>query len=627
MLTALILPVWTGRIEYALTLSDTSDAPSVVTQHNDNGRTGANVRETILNTSNVNSDRFGKLFSREVDGYIYAQPLFVPDVSIPQEGIHNVVYVATEHDSVYAYDADDATASSPLWQVSLGNSVPSSDISPDYRDLTPEIGITSTPVIDISTGLIYVVAKTKDESGCHQKLHALDLSTGAEKLGGPVEIAASVEGSGDGSVGGAISFDPLLQLNRPALLLSGGIVYIAFGSHGDTDPYHGWVIGYNATTLQQTAVFNTTPDGGRGAIWMSGQGLTADGLGNVYAVTANGTCDAAANCGRNLGESFIKLNGALAAADWFTPSNRLDLDREDLDVGSGGLLLLPGASLIAAAGKDGVLRLVDTSHMGGFDAGMNHDVQEFQATANAFLGAPVYWAGPDGHAAIYVWGGGDRLKSFAFADGRFAPDALSLSSIVAPAGLSNSAPLSISANGSQAGSGIIWASCPDGGDANLGAVHGILRAFDASNLSVELWDSRIDANRDDVGAFAKFCPPTVANGRVYMASFSGQLNVYGLRPSTSQDCSYSISPSTASFRKGGRSASIGVQASANCAWTAVSSASWITITSGSTGTGPGIVQYVVAANDTAAARTGTITIAGETLTVEQRGRHPSQLRN
>src|SRR5215831_11206039 len=242
MLTALILPGWTGRIEYAHTSSDTSDAPSVVTQHNDNGRAGANVRETILNTSNVNSDRFGKLFSRQVDGCIYAQPLFVPDVSIPQQGIHNVVYVATEHDSVYAYDADDATASSPLWQVSLGNSVPSSDISPDYRDLTPEIGITSTPVIDANSGTIYVVAKTKDESGWHQKLHALDISTGIEKFGGPVEISASVQGFGDGNVGGVISFNPLLQLNRPGLLLSSGVVYIAFGSHGDTDPYHGWVL-------------------------------------------------------------------------------------------------------------------------------------------------------------------------------------------------------------------------------------------------------------------------------------------------------------------------------------------------------------------------------------------------
>jgi hypothetical protein len=620
LLAALLLPGWMKQRAFASSMSPSGDLPSVVTQHNDNGRTGANLRETILNTSTVNSNAFGKLFSRLVDGCIYAQPLFVPGVPIPQKGAHNAIYVATEHDSVYAFDADDPAASDPLWLVSLGDSVPSSDISPDYQDLTPEIGITSTPVIDSNSGTIYVVAKSKDESGCHQKLHALDITTGFEKLGGPVEISASVEGSGDGSVGGIISFNPLLQLNRPGLLLSSGVVYIAFGSHGDTDPYHGWVLGYSATTLQQVAVYNTTPDGGRGAIWMSGQGLTGDSLGNLYVVTANGTCDAAANCGRNLGESFIKLTPALAPADWFTPLNRLDLDRDDLDVGSGGPVLLPGTSLIAAAGKDGVLRLVNTNGMGGFDPRANHDVQEFQATANAFLGAPIYWTGPDGHPAIYVWGGGDRLKAFTFADGKFAPEPVSESSMLAPTGLSNSAPLSLSANGSEAGSGIVWASCPEGGDANLHPVHGILRAFDASDLSVELWNTSADASRDDVGAFAKFCPPTVANGKVYVASFSGRLNVYGLRSSISQACSCSISPSIESFKKGGRPGSVEVQANRDCAWRAISSASWITITSGNTGTGSGTVQYVVDANDGAVARTGTITIAGETFTVEQRGR-------
>jgi hypothetical protein len=622
VLTALLPPCLTNQRVLASPILVSSDAPSVLTQHNDNGRTGANLRETILNTSNVNSSLFGKLFSRVVDGYIYAQPLFVPGVPVPQKGIHNIVYVATEHDSVYAFDADDPEASDPLWVVTLGESVPSSDISPDYQDLTPEIGITSTPVIDSNSRTIYVVAKTKDQGGWHQKLHALDIATGFEKFGGPVEMSASVEGLGDGSAGGVISFNPLLQLNRPGLLLSGGIVYIAFGSHGDTDPYHGWVLGYDATTLRQTAVYNTTPDGGRGAIWMSGQGLAADSLGNAYAVTANGTCDAAANCGRNLGESFIKLTPALAPADWFTPVNRLDLDRDDLDVGSGGPVLLPGTSLIAAAGKDGVLRLVNTNGMGGFDQAGNHDVQEFQATANAFLGAPIYWADPDGQAAIYVWGGGDRLKAFSFGDGKFREDPVSESSILAPTGLSNSAPLSVSANGSEAGSGLVWASCPDGGDANLRTVHGILRAFDASNLSVELWNSTIDPSHDDVGAFAKFCPPTVANGKVYVASFSGRLNVYGLRSSMDQACSCSISPSTEVFRKGGGSGTVEVQANSGCPWTSASTASWITIMSGSAGTASGTVQYTVDANHNTADRAGTITIAGQTFTVHQRGRPP-----
>jgi hypothetical protein len=260
--------------------------------------------------------------------------------------------------------------------------------------------------------------------------------------------------------------------------------------------------------------------------------------------------------------------------------------------------------------------------MGGFDLAANHDVQEFQATANAFLGAPIYWAGPDGRAAIYVWGGGDSLKAFSFVDGKFAPDHVSESTILSPAGLSNSAPLSLSANGSEAGSGIIWASCPEGGDANLRTVHGILRAFDASDLSIELWNSRVDPS-DDLGAFAKFCPPTIANGKVYVASFSGRLNVYGLRSSIDQACSFSISPSTASFKKAGGADSIDVQANDGCGWTATTSARWITITNAN-GTSSGTLQYVVDANDGNTPRTGTITIAGQTFTVEQRGRRPQQ---
>src|SRR5215470_12708308 len=335
----LVLPGWSNQSAYATSifarngkqnLSAQSEVPAaVLTQHNDASRSGANLNESLLNTSNVNPVQFGKLFSRSVDGCVYAQPLYVPNVSIPQQGMHNVVYVASEHNSVYAYDADDPAAAAPLWQVNLGDSVPSTDISPDYKDMIPEIGITSTPVIDPLTGTIYVVAKSKDAGGYHQRLHALDISSGAEKFGGPAEIAASFEGTGDGNAGGTIHFDPLLQLNRPALLLLNGIVYIAFGSHGDTDPYHGWLMGYNATTLQQVAVYNTTPDGGRGAIWMSGQGPSGDSAGHVYVTTANGTCDTNVECGRNLGESFIKLTPTLIPVDWFTPANRGDLDQED----------------------------------------------------------------------------------------------------------------------------------------------------------------------------------------------------------------------------------------------------------------------------------------------------------
>jgi len=500
---------------------------SVLTHHNDPERTGANLNEIALNTSNVNSVLFGKLFSLPIDGCIYAQPLYVPNV-VAGGVVHNVVYIATEHNSVYAYDADDPATTKPLWHVNLGAPVPSTDISPIYTDLTPEIGITGTPVIDPTTGTLYVVAKSKDSDGYRQKLHALDITTGSERFNGPVEINATVSGTGDGNVDGTIGFSPLQQLNRPGLLLQNGIVYVAFGSHGDSDPYHGWVMGYQAATLQQIAVYNTTPDGGRGAIWMSGQGISGDSV-NVYVTTGNGTCDADLDCGRNLGESFIKLTAALTPADWFTPRNRGEMDQIDLDVGSGGLLLLPNTSYAAAAGKDGILRLVDTNSMGRFNAEGNQDIQEFRATTDKLLGAPVYWTGPKGDDLIYLWGDGDSLKAYRFASGHFWTTPASQSLIKTPYGISNSAALSLSANGSEAGTGIVWAVCSGDTDRNPGVVHGILRAFDASDLSVELWDSLQDSVHNDAGLLAKFCPPTVANGKVYVATSSGQLNVYGLR--------------------------------------------------------------------------------------------------
>ena len=620
----LMLPCWSNQTTYGGSIASASTRQrlaseigppgAVLTQHNDAARSGANLSETLLNTNNVNPVQFGKLFSRVVDGCLYAQPLYVPNVTIPQQGVHNVLYLATEHNSVYAYDADDPAAITPLWRVNLGASVPSTDISPTYNDLTPEIGITGTPVIDPSTGTLYVVAKTREDGGYHQRLHALDITTGSESFNGPAEISATFAGSGDGNVEGNIGFDPLKQLNRPGLLLQNGIVYVAFGSHGDADPYHGWVMGYQAATLQQVAVYNTTPDGGRGAIWMSGQGISGDSV-NVYVTTGNGTCDADVDCGRNLGESFIKLTAALTPADWFTPGNRGEMDQEDLDVGSGGLLLIPGTSFATAAGKDGILRLVDTNAMGRFNADMNQDVQEFKATANKLLGAPIFWAGVNNDALIYLWGDGDSLKSFRLANGQFWTTPASQSSIQTPAGTSNSAPLSLSANGSEAGSGIVWAACPDGGDANLGMVQGILRAFDASDLSIELWDSRMDPTHDDAGLFAKFCPPTVANGKVYLASFSGQLNVYGLKSSV---CSVSISASTMSVPSGGGSESVDVTAAADCVWSAITNADFISIDSDGPGSGAGTVQFSVLPN-TGPARTGMISIGGQVLTITQDG--------
>ena len=587
-----------------------SDGPAVLTQHNDSGRSGANQNETVLNTSNVAPGSFGKLFSRGVDGYIYAQPLYAPGVVIPQIGVRNVVYVATEHNSVYAFDADDPGAQNPLWQSSLGDAVPSGDISPDYTDLTPEIGITSTPVIDPERGTIYVVAKSKDSQGYHQKLHALDVSTGFERPDSPVEIAASVQGNGDGSVGGMINFNPLMQLNRPALLLKDGNVYVAFGSHGDNDPYHGWVMGYNATTLTQVAVYNTTPDGGRGSVWQSGQGLVGADDGSIYLVTGNGTCDSADNCGRNLGESFIKLSSGLAPLDWFTPDNRLFLDGEDLDVGSGGPLLIPGTNTLAAAGKDGILRVVDGTNMGKFNQGADQDLQEFAGTAYAFLGSPIYWNSPVNGPTMYLWGGGDNLKAFHFDGIQFQTTPFSQSKVQTPVGLTYTAPLSISSNGSQLGSGIVWAVAVS--SAEQPPVPGVLRAFDASDLSVELWDSNMNSAQDSLGLFAKFCPPTIAGGKVYVATFSGQLSVYGLLPS----CDVSLSQSQQSVASAGGAGEVNVVTADDCTWTAVSDAAFITIDAGSSGTGAGTINFTVAPNP-GPPRTGAVEVSGQILTITQ----------
>ncbi len=309
-----------------------ADGP-VLTRSYDNGRTGANLSETKLDVSNVNVSQFGKLFALPVDGHIYAQPLYVPRVEIPGKGLHNVAYVATQHNSVYAFDADGLDLSASLWQVNLGDSVPlpNPDVGPsDYANIQIEVGITGTPVIDPSTGTLYVAAITKEPipQNCpcayRHRLHALDIYTGAEKFGGPVVIASSA--------GVLPQFDTTHQLQRPGLLLSDGVVYVAFGSYGDWQPYHGWIFGYDAKTLGQVSFFNTTPTGYEGAIWQAGQGLSADEAGYVYAVTSNGDYDLEIG-GANYGDSMIKLvppavtPGAMTVADWFTPPRPGRLER------------------------------------------------------------------------------------------------------------------------------------------------------------------------------------------------------------------------------------------------------------------------------------------------------------
>ena len=503
---------------------------AVTTHHNDTSRTGQNLSETILNTSNVSVNTFGKLFSRTVDGQIYAQPLYVPN--LPVNGTtRNVVYVATQNNSVYAFDADDPAASSPLWQVNFGTPVPSTDVDPTCADITPQIGITSTPVIDTSTSTIYVAAKTKNTSNnsYHFSIHALGLLTGTEKFGGPTEITAQVPGTGVESVGGTVTLDPLQQFNRPGLLLLNGVVYVAFGGACETPPWHGWILGYSASTLQQVAVLNTTPNGSDGGIWGGGQGLLADSANNIYVMTGNGTFDA--TTGGDYGDSVLKISTAsgLSIVDYFTPTNQAALDAADLDLGSGGPMALPGTNLIVGSGKDGIVRVVDTTNLGEFSATTNNNVQNFQGTTGVvFMGAPIYWNSPNNGPVIYIWSGNDFLKAYQLVNGTFLTTPISQSSIPEALGYSNSVPLSLSANGNQAGTGIVWGSGAFSGNANQTTVTGILRAFDATDLTNELWDSKQNAARDDVGSYAKLSPPTIANGRVYLATFSNQLLVYGL---------------------------------------------------------------------------------------------------
>ena len=454
------------------------------------------------------------------------------------KALHNVVYVATNNNSVYAFDADNNQGANgvPLWQVNFNGPgvtpVPASDVHTLDSIRTPgPIGIMGTPVINQATGTMYLVARTKETTGGTtsyvQRLHALDLTSGAEKFGGPVIITASVPGTGYDHVAGLVTFNPRTQNQRAGLALANGNVYIAWASYGDGDPYHGWIMAYNATTLQQTGVFCVTPDGKQAGIWQSGQPLSIDASGNLYVATGNGTFDGT----RNFGESILKLNSNLSSVlDWFAPDNWASLNTLDLDLGSAGILLIPGTNDLIIGGKGGRVYVLDRSNLGHVQVGNGQIVQTFQVTGSVtsdhIHGAPAYWNGPGG-PRIYVWGEQDKLKSFLFNGSTFNTTPISQSTYPAPPGMPGGF-LTISANGSLSGSGILWASIPYAEDANQEIVSGVLRAFEATDLTRELWNTRMIPARDDLGNFGKFTPPTVANGRVYLASFSNRLHVYGL---------------------------------------------------------------------------------------------------
>ena len=519
---------------------------AVLTHHNDNGRTGMNLNETFLNVTNVNTNQFGLLFSHSVDDQIYAQPLVMTNVNILGRGTHNIVIVATVNDSVYAFDADNAQVGTPYWTNSFIN--PPNIVAPantdmsalgacggNYQDFSGNMGIVGTPVIDPVAGTIYLVARTKEYGTNYvQRLHALDVSIGAERPNSPVIITATYAGTGDGSVGGIITFDPARQNQRPGLVLVNGTVYISWASHCDNGPYHGWVIGYDQTTLQRVAVYNDTPNGVDGGIWLSGQAPAADASGNLYLAVGNGTVDTAG--GPNRGESFLKLTRSgtnLNVASWFTPYNWQALENGDIDLGSGGLLLIPGTTLAFAGGKEGIMYLVNRDNMGGLTSSTttnNNIVQSFSVTTDELHGGTVWWDGP-GVSYGYLWPSSVNLQQYVFnrATGKFTLPVFAQSPTAAPGGQPGGI-LALSANGTNAGSAIIWAVHQVGGDANQQVLPGILHAYSAQNITNELWNSEQINSRDTVGKFAKFVPPTVANGKVYLATFANRLNVYGLQP-------------------------------------------------------------------------------------------------
>ena len=554
---------------------------SVLTQHYDIGRTGADTSETILTPANVNTSEFGKLFSQPVDGYVYAEPLYVPGVTMgsgtPQAGTkHNVVFIATENDSVYAFDADSNSPvanASPLWKITLldaahgalpqARAVLASDIR-NETDIVPKIGITSTPVIDPATGTIYVVGKSRETDATGnvfflQKLHALSIADGTEKFGGPVQLQGSVPGNGLGSSSGTLHFDPYWQNQRAGLLLLHGIVYIASGAHEDMGTWHGWILAYNATTLKQTGAWCSTPNGYRAGIWGAGTGLAADvpdpvghPFGRIFTSTGNGKFDAVApnySNSMDFGDSIFKLdltNGAPTMAaggktvgDNFTPFNQAALDTGDEDQGSGGTVILPDAAsggqhLLVQVGKSGKIYVINQENMGGYHPSNTSDPQQ-KAAVRPMYGAPAYWNG-----RLYFWASRDVLRAFSFVNG-----VMSATSTSASAEFSNfpgSTPV-VSASGNTSGTGIVWNVLTEN-FATSG--NETLQAHDASNVSKLLYSSDQNLSRDNPGAAVKFVVPTVANGKVYVGAES-QVSVYGLLNGATQVAAPVISPASESF--------------------------------------------------------------------------------
>jgi hypothetical protein len=536
----------------------------VTTYLGGNARQGANTQEYALTTSGVtavNSANFGKLFSCTVDAPIYAQPLWVAQMTI-SGGTHNVVFVATEHDSVYAFDAD-ANPCTQLWQASLidtthgaANSSETWVTSIDTdctADIYPDIGIVGTPVIDPNTQTLYVVSKSKNStsSNFYQRIHALDLTTGNEKFAGPTTISATVPGTGVGSSAGNVSFDPLLNNQRSALLLSNGHVIVDWASHCDNGAYHGWVMSFSASSLAQEAVFNTSPDGINSGVWMAGGGPASDASGNIYFAIGNGTFDAAGTAAPNddYGDAILKLGppsgGTFPVLSYFRSHTLISPNHADIDQGSGGVLLLPAVgsfNYLVQSGKDGNVYVMDQANLGGYSSSSNNVVKRINAASSGMWGSPTYWNGNVYFGAAHNGTGvpEDPIRAFSFdtvSTAMLSPSPTSATSKI----FGYPGPtVPVSANGTS--NGIAWALenllfCTD---ESTGCGPAILHAYDATNLATEFWNSSQNP-ADTAGNAVKFTVPTVVNGKVYIGtrgndtgsggtSVPGELDVYGLKP-------------------------------------------------------------------------------------------------
>lgn len=513
--------------------------PGVYTYHNNLSRDGVFPHETTLTTANVDQTTFGKIFSCAVDGAAYTQPLWVPDLDIGG-GTHNVIFVATEHDSLYAFDAD-ASPCVTYWHANLidtnhGGSgsefpVPTADVGAGFGDIQPEIGITGTPVIDPVANTLYVVSKSEGPSGTfHQRLHAIDLATGNEKFG-TVTVSGSVPGNGDGSSAGSVSFSQKMEHQRSGLALANGKLYIPWAAHEDADPYHGWLMSFDAGTLGQTAIYNATPNGARGGVWMGGGAAAIDDSENVYISTGNGTFDGNSGSNHDYGDSVLKIStsSGLSLADYFTPFNQLTYEQQDADVASAALFLLenPGGAhphIVVAGSKAGNLYVLDRDSMGNYCSGCASDTQILQtiSVGHALFDTPAFWQG-----WMYVGGLSDGIAQYTFNSGAgtfgTSRTATSTSHFPFPG-----ATPSVSSNDTT--SGIVWAidSSAYGPPGSHGTGPAVLHAFDATDVSAELWNSA-QVSADAAGNAVKFTTPTIANGKVYIGTRT-EITVYGLLP-------------------------------------------------------------------------------------------------